>query len=77
MDLIQIIEKFNWQTIIAMFLIGWYFTREIRSSLQNLDDDVKKQGNRTDKLYEMFITVQNEIKDLHGRVCIAEERKKK
>lgn len=76
MDFYQIIETFNWQTIIAMFAIGWYFTREIRSTLQKLEDDVRQQGNRTDKLYEMFLTVQNEIKELHGRTCVVEERNK-
>lgn len=59
-----------------MFAIGWYFTREIRSTLQKLEDDVRQQGNRTDKLYEMFLTVQNEIKELHGRTCVVEERNK-
>lgn len=73
MDLVNFIEKFNWQTIIAMFAIGWYFTREIRDSLKILDKDIKEQGNRidrlneeqikrTDKLYQMFIDLLKERK---------------
>ncbi len=60
MEIISYIEKLNWQTIIAMFGIGWYFTRDIRLALEKLDNDVKEQGSRTDKLYEMFIDLLKE-----------------
>jgi len=53
MDLVNIFNKFNWETIIGMFIISWYFTREIR-------EDLKQQGRRTDKLYEMFIDLLKE-----------------
>ena len=59
-DLIKVIAQCNWQTVIAMFLIGWYFTRDIRVSLMKLDYDIKEQGRRTDKLYEMFIDLLKE-----------------
>lgn len=62
MELINYIEKLNWQTILSMFAIGWYFTREIRISLNKLDTDVRAQGARTDKLYEMFIDLLKEKK---------------
>ncbi len=65
MDILETLSKFNWQTIISMFIIGWYFTREIRSTLQTLEMDVKEQGKRTDKLYEMFCEVQKEIKQIY------------
>ena len=54
-DLINFIDKFNWQTIIGMFVVGWYFTKDIRTTLVALENDVKQQGKRTDKLYEMFV----------------------
>jgi len=62
MELLTYIEKLNWPTIISMFAIGWYFSRDIRISLQNLDADVKRQGERTDKLYEMFVDLLKEGK---------------
>jgi hypothetical protein len=62
MELINYIEKLNWQTILSMCAIGWYFTREIRISLNKLDTDVRAQGARTDKLYEMFIDLLKEKK---------------
>jgi hypothetical protein len=43
----------------------------------NIQGQIQNQGERSDKLYEMFVTVQNEIKDLHGRVCTIEERNRK
>ena len=58
--MIDLISQLNWQTIIAMFAIGWYFTREIRSTLINLENDVSQQGKRTDKLYESLIELKNE-----------------
>jgi|HubBroStandDraft_2_1064218.scaffolds.fasta_scaffold00031_3 hypothetical protein len=63
MDLFNYLDKLNWQTIIAMFAIGWYFTRDIRMALNKLDSDVREQGKRTDKLYEMFCTLQSQMKD--------------
>jgi hypothetical protein len=59
-DFINLLIKLDWQTVIAMFVIGWYFTREIRTSLTKLENDVKEQGRRTDKLYEMFIDLLKE-----------------
>ncbi len=48
MDLIEFLNKFNWQTIIGMVAICWYFTHELKISIE-------KQSARTDRLYEMFI----------------------
>lgn len=63
MELLTHIERLNWPTVLSMFAIGWYFSRDIRISLQNLDNDVKRQGARTDKLYEMFCQLQQQMKD--------------
>lgn len=62
MDFINYIEKLNWQTIIAMFAIGWYFTKDIKETLTKLESDVREQGKRTDKLYEMFVDLLKEKK---------------
>lgn len=61
-EVIEYISKLNWQTIVAMFAIGWYFTKDIRDDLKKLDLDVRAQGQRTDKLYEMFIDLLKEQK---------------
>ena len=62
MDVFNYLDKLNWQTIIAMFAIGWYFTRDIRMALNKLDNDVRDQGRRIDRLYEMFIDLLKEVK---------------
>lgn len=48
MEILDFIEKLNWQTIISMFALSWYFTHEIKNSIE-------KQVSRTDRLYQMFI----------------------
>jgi len=63
MDFDQILSIFtnlNWQTIIAMFAIGWYFTKDIRYTLNKLETDVRSQNARIDRLYEMFIDLIKE-----------------
>lgn len=55
MDIINHLEKLNWQTMIGVFAVVWYFTYDIRKTLEKLEIDVKAQGARTDKLYEMFV----------------------
>jgi hypothetical protein len=42
-----------------------------------MDSKIERQAERTDKIYEMFVVVQNEIKDLTVRVAISEEKGKK
>lgn len=53
MNAIEFINSFNWQTILGMGIISWYFTHEIKIQLE-------KQSARTDKLYEMFIDLLKE-----------------
>lgn len=69
MDIFNYLDKLNWQTIIAMFVIGWYFTKDFRedmktlnNSINKLDADIRQQGQRTDKLYEMFIDLLKETR---------------
>ena len=61
MDIPSVIEKLNWQTVISMFVVGWYFTREIRSTLVKMESDLTAQGARTDRLYEMFCDMQKQM----------------
>ena len=55
MEIVNIIEKLNWQTMVGVFAVVWYFTYDIRKTLEKLEVDVKAQGARTDRLYEMFV----------------------
>jgi len=51
--------------VLLVTLIGGFYL---------LDGKIERQGERTDKLYEMFVSIQNEIKDLHGRSCVLETK---
>ena len=62
MEILTYLEKLNWQSIIAMCAMGWFFTRDIRQTLHKIDDDIREQGRRIDKLYEMFIDLLKEQK---------------
>jgi len=55
MDIINFFERLNWQTMLGMFAVTWYFTHDIKVAME-------KQSARTDKLYEMFIDLLKEKK---------------
>ena len=55
MNIIEFFNSFNWQTILGMVIISWYFTHDIKIAME-------KQSARTDKLYEMFIDLLKERK---------------
>jgi len=55
MEIINFVEKLNWQTIIAMFAVVWYFTHDLKIAME-------KQSARTDRLYEMFVDLLKERK---------------
>ncbi len=63
-EIIDKLFQFNWQTIGSMFIISWYFTREIRISLEKLETDVRAQGARTDKLYEIWVEHQKDLSNI-------------
>lgn len=54
-EFIEFIKNTNWQTIIAMFAIGWYFTRDI-------SNEMKEQGKRIDHLYQICVDLLKEKK---------------
>ena len=60
MEWIDFFKQFNWQTIVGMFIVGWYFTHDIRNTLNKLEIDVREQGKRTDNLYQMFVDLLKE-----------------
>jgi len=70
MEIIEYLSNLNWQTMMAMFAICWYFTYDIKEKLVKLDLDIIEQGKRIDaqgaridRLYQMFCTLQKEMKD--------------
>jgi len=62
MEIINLLEKVNWQTVIAMFAIGWYFTRDIRKEMHDFRIDMKEQGKRIDHLYQICVELLKEKK---------------
>lgn len=54
----------EWVVVLVTLLGGFYM----------LDGKIERQGERTDKLYEMFIENQKELKELHGRICSIEAK---
>lgn len=65
-DFLKLTTSLNWQTIISMFIIGWYFTRDIKATLVKLENDVREQGKRTDKLYEIWCDTQKEMSEVRA-----------
>ena len=53
-DLLDFLREFNAQTIISMGVLVWYFTREVKrelkASIDKLDEDVRKMNSRTCRL---------------------------
>lgn len=52
---LEFLKEFDVQTILAMVVIFWYFTRDIKTEMKILEAKIDKQADRTDRLYEMFI----------------------
>ena len=54
MDIFQFVTEFlngfNIQMIISMTIILWYFTKEIKTSIQNLDKDIQAMNSRVSRL---------------------------
>ena len=72
-EFIEYIFSFDLPTIAGMFIIGWYFTKEIRDDVRSIKIEMKQlekdmregldtQSKRTDKLYESFIELIKEGK---------------
>lgn len=48
--IINFLKEFNIQTIISLSLIMWYFTRDIKNSIDNLDRDIRDMNTRVSRL---------------------------
>jgi len=64
---LEVISTFNLPIVLVMGAIFWYFTRDIKAEMKHLEDriDAKMDAQvaRTDRLYEMFVSLQKETKD--------------
>lgn len=64
MEYLEMLSNLNWQTIIAMFVTGWYFSRDLKPTLQKINDTIADQSKRSDKLYEIWVQTQKDMSDL-------------
>lgn len=48
--ILNFLKEFNLQTILSLFAIVWYFTRDIKLSIDNLDRDVREMNTRVGRL---------------------------
>ena len=49
-ELLNFIKEFNVQTLVSFILVAWYFTRDIKSSIDNVDRDLKVMNTRISRL---------------------------
>ncbi len=44
------LKEFNIQTILSLAVIVWYFTRDLKSSIDSLDRDVRAMNTRMGRI---------------------------
>lgn len=49
-QIINFLSGFNLQNILSMALIMWYFTRDVKSSIDTLDKDVRVMNTRISRI---------------------------
>lgn len=49
-NILEFLKGFNFQTIISMVVILWVFSKDIKSSIENLDRDVRAMNTRIGRL---------------------------
>ena len=49
-SLLNFLKEFNLQTILSMGAIVWYFTRDLKSSIDSLHEDMQKMNTRVSRL---------------------------
>ncbi len=47
---LEFFREFNIQTILSLGAIVWYFTRDIKNSIDNLDKDIRDMNTRVSRL---------------------------
>lgn len=63
-------DKRNWSSHIEFIAL----LTTIIGGVYMIDSRVDNQGQRIDKLYEIFVANQEELKLLHGRACVIETK---
>jgi hypothetical protein len=49
-QVLDFLKAFNIQTIVSLFAIVWYFSRDIKSSIEKVDSDLKMMNTRISRL---------------------------
>ncbi len=49
-NILNFLKEFNLQTILSMTAIVWYFTRELKGSIDLLDKDIRNMNTRISRL---------------------------
>lgn len=49
-EIIDFLKEFNLQTILSMGVLVWYFTRDIKASIENLDRDLRNMNTRLSRV---------------------------
>jgi hypothetical protein len=47
---LEFLSQFNWQTILSMGALLWYFTRDIKNSIDTLDKDIRAMNTRISRI---------------------------
>ncbi|MHB1059883.1 MAG: hypothetical protein ACYC0F_18575 [Rhodanobacter sp.] len=65
----------------CMLTLGIWAVNKLDSDIQSLSARMDASNNRLDghakridQLYSMFLSIQNEIKELYGKVCVMETK---
>ncbi len=49
-EMLEFLRGFNIQNIMSMGLLIWYFTRDIKASIDKLDADINKMNTRVSRI---------------------------
>lgn len=49
-EISNFLKEFNIQTIISLAVIVWYFTKDIKNSIDSLDKDVRAMNTRIGRI---------------------------
>ena len=49
-DLLDFLKEYDIKMVISMIVIMWYFTRDLKMSLERLDTDVRKMSTRISRI---------------------------
>lgn len=61
-------SQFNVQTLVGMWVIVWYFTRDLKNSINALDKDLREMNSRTSRLegtvygHKVYYHIKNKTK---------------